>query len=155
MYGDFECDFFVYTKSKLSIEFEVKISKSDFKADAEKVLKHKWLKSAFDGKRKDLFEDNTDIKMTAKIPNKFYYVVPAGLLNIKDIPYYAGLIWVGKYGLKFIKKAPVIHNEKWNWNNKLIDKFYYRYRALIANNMVVKMDYENVKKELKRLKNEL
>jgi hypothetical protein len=102
--GLHECDVATVSKARVLYEFEIKISRSDFKADAKKTIKHKWLAMRNGGKNKDYFN----------IPNHFYYVVTKDLIKIEEVPEYAGLIYVDKETklLKMIKKAPKLHDKK-------------------------------------------
>ncbi len=113
-----ESDIFNVTKSDYAIEFEIKVSRSDFFADFNKIDKHKNLEDQFISKS---FKYNS--------PNKFYYVVPDGLIDVDEVPNYAGLIVYNKYKcFKTIKNAPFLHKEKMNPNlwKELAMKFYYK-----------------------------
>lgn len=120
---DWESDVLKITKSGYAYEFEIKISRGDFKND----FKHK--------KKKHLLLENKENK--AKMPNYFYYVVPEGLITEEEVPEYAGLIYVHAtvignsrvyYQFQEIKTAPKLHGNKIDENNlNLIDKFYYNY----------------------------
>ena len=89
----FEMDLFGVTKTGYGVEFEIKISLSDYKRDKEKV-KHKYYKTK-----------NTIM------PNRFYYV----LCFDEFVEYpseYAGIIRF-EYGKPVIKvKAPLIHKDR-------------------------------------------
>ncbi len=65
------------------IGYEVKVNRSDFRRD------HKWVNYL-------------------SFCNLFYFVTPWGLLEEKDIPAEAGLIWLTKTGagIRYIRKAP-------------------------------------------------
>ena len=120
---DWESDVLKITKSGYAYEFEIKISKADFKND----FKHK--------KKKHLLLENKE--NNSKMPNYFYYVVPEDLITEDEVPEYAGLIYVYAtvignsrvyYQFQEIKAAPKLHTNKIDENNlKLIDKFYYNY----------------------------
>ena len=120
---DWESDVLKITKSGYAYEFEIKISRGDFKND----FKHK--------KKKHLLLENKE--NNSKMPNYFYYVVPEGLVTEDEVPEYAGLIYVHAtiignsrvyYQFQEIKAAPKLHSNKIDENNlKLIDKFYYNY----------------------------
>jgi hypothetical protein len=71
----FEADIFEVSRAGIMTEFEVKISRSDFFADAKKVDKH------------------TDLKCGRRV-NYFYYMMPKGLVDKSDIPEHAGLVYV-------------------------------------------------------------
>ena len=87
-----EADVLSISKSNMVYEFEVKISKSDFKADKNK---HKFAHYAIPD------EDNT--------PNYFSYVCPEDLISINEIPIYAGLFYVVYGELIQIKSPKRIH----------------------------------------------
>ena len=120
---DWESDVLKITRSGYAYEFEIKISRGDFKND----FKHK--------KKKHLLLENKE--NSSKMPNYFYYVVPEGLVTEDEVPEYAGLIYVHAtiignsrvyYQFQEIKAAPKLHGNKIDENNlKLIDKFYYNY----------------------------
>ena len=120
---DWESDVLKITKSGYAYEFEIKISRADFKND----FKHK-------KKKHTLLESK---ESSSKMPNYFYYVVPEGLVTEDEVPEYAGLIYVYAtvigndriyYQFQEIKAAPRLHGNKIDEINlKLIDKFYYNY----------------------------
>jgi len=119
-----ESDFFAISKSGYSVEVEVKISRSDFKADEKKIEKHLMLNNhKADGfiRSKHPFEpyinyhqrnqgitynpDTWEYKtgdhsyfdvccVADHIPNKFYYAVPEGLIGVAEVPKWAGLIYI-------------------------------------------------------------
>jgi hypothetical protein len=106
LFSDWEIDVLSLNKSDYLTEYEVKVSRSDFKADAKK--------------RKWQFYTNRVSKL---ISNYFYYVCPAGLIKENEIPDFAGLIYATEKGLEWIKKAPRLHKEKCD-RNKVLEKFY-------------------------------
>jgi len=112
-YGLSECDVISISKSDYIYEYEVKISRSDFKADFKKQ-KHKLMTEKKSVVERMIKENNTMVKDTWYInPNYFYFVVPTNLVSIDEIPEYAGLIYVNELlGFEIIKKAPVIHKVK-------------------------------------------
>lgn len=97
-----ECDVISISKADFIYEYEVKISKSDFKADFKKN-KHKLMieRKAVNEKKSFYF-----------IANYFYFVVPENLITIDDIPEYAGLIYLINDKFVQIKKAPLLHKTK-------------------------------------------
>ena len=145
-----ESDKFIKTRSNLVYEFEIKISKSDYKADFKKEDKHVIL----EGKKefvpsydkilnvwKPLHAEHYKTSNYKK-PNYFYYAVPEGMIDVSEVPEYAGLIyvlpepkdghWVDKDGhwcwggYYIVKKAPKLHDTKYTDEElNLTDKFYY------------------------------
>jgi hypothetical protein len=111
-----ECDIFQVTQAGFFYEYEIKLTLSDFKADAKK--------------ERAVIVDTTPDKWRVEKHNKhqrlgqpegpvcFYYVAPAGLLNASLIPEWAGQIVVspnayGRYHHFHIeKKAPRLHSQK-------------------------------------------
>ena len=123
---DWESDFFSLSDAGYVYEFEIKVSKSDFKDDFNKKDKHVLLES-------------NDTENCYKKPNKFWYAVPKGLLTSHVIPAYAGLIEIDDRNTpaNIIKEAPFLHKELLfpRYQKKLLDKFYWRYRDLLYRNM--------------------
>lgn len=133
----------VTKKSRLSYEFEIKISVQDFKNDFKnKIEKHSIYKTGkipdhakryFDSLEDD-YNKEFNKKMVEKYtcrPNYFYYVVPQDLISVEDIPDYAGLYYIRKnsHEMKIIKKAKKLHKDRVN-NDQLINmlsKTYYKY----------------------------
>ena len=78
------------------IEYEIKISTRDFRADRTKRKKH----------------DALDQRMTLSkrgLPNYFVYVCPPGIIEPEEVPNYAGLWWVSRKGVEIKKREPVLH----------------------------------------------
>lgn len=134
-----ESDSLAITKSKYAYEFEIKISRADFKNDFKhKKMKHQMLEGTYQLLGNEFLGDG---KMTINDkPNYFYYVVPENLVTVDEVPTYAGLVYIkpsydreGKiywYDADVVKEAPKLHKEKIDEVHlKLIDKFYYNYRS--------------------------
>lgn len=150
---DWESDKLLETRSGYIYEFEIKISKADFKNDFKhKKDKHiilageerygdKYLPRYYEfleenRKRGNWCEQNF-IKSAEnnprylvgghKRPNYFYYVVPTDLIGVDEVPDYAGLIYVDENGRLVIKKsAPRLHKDKYKDSDlNLGEKFYY------------------------------
>jgi hypothetical protein len=107
---NWESDFFCTNRDGYSFEMEVKVSRSDFKADFKKE-KHKLFQSP---------------PLDKVMPNRFYFAVPEGLLTIDEVPVYAGLIYVKNSHAMIVKRAPFIHRRKYDFRKRLCDKFYYQ-----------------------------
>lgn len=173
-----ESDWLSFLASGFCYECEIKISRSDFKADfkKEKHIVHKSnevKKDLFLRKRSDQFSSNpswefcrdfpemiesreyfegaringgeyqqhTRVRLIAKIssgiefvstsnkmiPNKFFYVVPTGLIAKEEVPEYAGLIYVDENGLVTkVKDGKFLHKDKLDIK-LLFNKAYYSY----------------------------
>ena len=123
VYNRWESDYLHITKSGYAYECEVKISRSDFFNDKKKIDKHQILEGTY---KLHGWEKEQPPK-----PNYFYYAVPKDLVNVSEIPDYAGLIYIDldewPY-VKIVKQAPKLHSDKFDEEKmKLIDKFYYNY----------------------------
>lgn len=91
-------DLLAVTSTGLVVEYEIKVTRSDFFRD--KV------------KGKDQYFKMVDI-VPDRIPNKFYYVVPIGLVEVDEVPDWAGLIYITENLVPYSKKAaPLIHKHK-------------------------------------------
>lgn len=160
VYG-WESDFICVSpgKQKYIYEFEVKVSRSDFKADFKKIDKHALLlnhredaiienryphylkdenklQKEIEMMREFLFDavgPNSIVsfcKPSNKIPNRFYYVCPDGLIQASEMPKYAGLYWYNKNPLPpypqitEIKPAPFLHKETHDISHVLLGKYY-------------------------------
>jgi hypothetical protein len=127
--SSYECDVMVLSESGYITEYEIKISKADFRNDFKKGHKKYWYDDKYNPQPKH-FNKHNQIKEGNRT-NKFYFVTPIGLLDKEEIPEHAGLIEVGKkyYNTKLIKRARWLHKRKVNDKifKDLIDKFYHRY----------------------------
>ena len=170
MFG-WESDVWILTKSGLSVEVEVKVSRSDFFADFKKKEKHKLLsnhkkefvsvptngirKYYMDGKAFVYCGENCPTKFKSipdSIPNRFYYACPEGLIKPEEVPPYAGLIYPDKYN-SIVKKAPLLHKHKKDWTKILMDKYYWRVANAINESFIYNSDLmhlDNVEEYLKR-----
>ncbi len=84
MYPWGECDMLVVTHAGYTIEYEIKISVSDFRADfRNKSWKHDLLRDP----------ESTRWRPTRWRPTRFFFVVPDGLIPLEDVPAYAGLVY--------------------------------------------------------------
>jgi hypothetical protein len=105
--GWWECDIFQITKAGYWVEYEIKTSIADFKADAGKR------RFSRDG---GLIKHDQLAARSTKGPSRFFFVAPKGLLTVDMIPEWAGLIEV--YGGNRltgeirVKDAPRLHEEK-------------------------------------------
>ncbi len=80
----FEMDVASLSKSDMLLEFEVKVSRSDFLVDKNKRKKHGLAKFEMYGNPKGYEE---------RCPNYFYYVCPDGMISKNEIPPFAGLLY--------------------------------------------------------------
>lgn len=133
---DWESDFFCINRTGYSFEVEIKVSRSDFKADFKKE-KHR------------LFVEKP---VNSLLPNKFYFAVPDGLVTIDEVPEYAGLITVKNGHILILKRAPFIHKNKYDFRRKLCDKFYNKYLSYRSDLFIERRNYQNCLKLYEDLK---
>jgi len=130
-----ECDLFSITKALYFHEIEIKVSRSDFRADFNKLDKHRVLSSEHTGR--DWFGQPLS---AAKFPRTFCYACPAEMLTVDDVPAYAGLIWVRRqkkgfwngatgYLVTVEKRPPALPAEKMTSEQvfKISNNLWYRY----------------------------
>lgn len=100
------------TKDGRVWEYEIKISKADYRRDTGK-LAHVYMQSAWQ-KLGDLFSEPVRTKGVGKgylfCPHRFYYAVPEGLLEGEEVPEYAGIIEVGQF-VQQVRPAKLLHEE--------------------------------------------
>ncbi len=131
-----ECDFFHTTKSDFWVEHEIKLSVSDFKADAKKYKDGRW---TYDESTQKFIKPDTKNKhqelenKSLDGPSRFYFTIPIHLESKIEVPEWAGLKVAGiRHGRVYVlekKAAPKLHNKK--IDEKVYDNIrkacYYRY----------------------------
>lgn len=118
----FEADMFGITRADYSVEFEIKITKSDYYADRKKL--HPYSRKP----KHDYLESGNCL------PNRFYFVLPFKLASSVTIPQWAGLIVVKTSDefisdLRRVKAAPRLHSKKIDAELKLkvLGSTYHRF----------------------------
>lgn len=107
---DWESDFWVMDQQGITREYEIKISRHDFKKDSQKP-KHSVLGTAG--------------------PNYFYYVCPKDMIKPEEIDKRYGLIYIWDSGRVEVVKRPVkLHPNPYNDWKKMAIKMYWKFRAL-------------------------
>jgi hypothetical protein len=93
--GWFECDVAEFTAAGYLREYEIKISRADFKADVKKraSLSYYAHRRGIKGKLKHEQLQVGD----ACGPVQFWYVVPRGLVQLNEVPEFAGLIEMSEH----------------------------------------------------------
>jgi hypothetical protein len=149
--GSLEADIIELTASGYAVEYEVKISRADFRNDAKK---RSWKQA----------KSKYDILQAGERVNRFYYIVPEGLITESELPEFAGLIYVRKgevrcctsgtggfyYKQKVffesIRRAPALTKEKLSERimKKCFESVYYRFHKYrnLQNNEVISENEE-------------
>lgn len=105
--GLMECDVLSISKSNYIYEYEIKISRADFKKDFIKK-KHT---NIINEKYTKVIKGET----IYLLPNYFNFVTPKNLIKIDEVPEYAGLIYMNEDGsFDIIKKPKLLHKIKAN-----------------------------------------
>ena len=133
-----ECDVCGITKSHYLTEFEIKLSKSDFKADFKKRRGDRYVFENGNLNHVPSISKHEMLKSKNCIPKHFYFVVDKSI-GINEVPDHAGLILAelvnskysdGQYiSLKMHKKAPNLSRQKITTNhfNSCLSSLTYRY----------------------------
>lgn len=112
-----EMDVCSVMKSGMVNEYEIKLSRADFKKDFKKAHKHPvYLKIS-----KGIFKETVPVfggkSMRGVVytsPNFFYFVTPKNLIKPEELPEYAGLIEFDPeniYDIRTVSKAKQLHRE--------------------------------------------
>lgn len=124
-----ECDVWSVSKNGYSTEYEIKISRADFKKDAEKERRLRRGRELVTEKKHDILQECIDGEGHTHPPKFFYYVTPPDLIQEDEIPDFAGLIT--KHGRTFstVKRAPILHRDPADEQDieRARTAFYYRY----------------------------
>lgn len=142
-----ECDVFELTKSGYVREYEVKVSRADFFADAAKekeVRPRPYGAPAVMERKHDLLT-----RGDPRGPCQFWYVTPEGMLRPSEVPEFAGLIEVSagscttyvngvfaeapRIQEREFKPAPRLHREKASDDVRKhsLSVCYYRFHELL------------------------
>lgn len=136
-HGAYEMDLFKLTKSGQLYEYEIKISRSDFFADAKKNWSGKLSKH--------------ELIRQHKHCNRFFYVVPEGLISIGECPDFAGLIYNKDTKFTIVKDAP-----KFKYQHRLNYQYLAQLLASRERNQKQKYRHERwVNKQLTEKLNKL
>ena len=140
---DWESDYISVNESEYVYECEIKVSLDDFKKDAHKKEKH------------ILLEGKTDFK---KMPNKFFYACPRGIIPTIFLPEYAGLIEISSstsgMTAEVLKNAPFLHRENIFESIKplLLEKFYAKYKRTEFENYELQKTVKMLQEQIKQKK---
>lgn len=122
-----EADYWAMDQKGVTREYEIKISRSDYRKDVLKD-KHKW--------------------MGEKGPNYFYYVCPTDLIKIEEVDNRYGLIYVSEHGYcKIVKRPLKLHPRLFdNWKHLAV-KMYWKWWKLWKEkryaNLITRAEYLN------------
>ena len=86
IFGKNECDCISISKSDYIYEYEIKISRADFKKDFTKIKHTNIINENYTKVRKG--------ETFYLLPNYFNFVTPRDLIKLEEVPDYAGLIFM-------------------------------------------------------------
>lgn len=133
--GWFECDVWGLTKAGYAVEFEIKLSLTDFRADQRKRDNNHYMRDGQDGWTYVPGRHKHELLAEASLlgPSRFWYVVPAGLLGADAVPEWAGIIEATATGRRAritrVRPAPRLHRVKAGdaIMRKALSACYFRY----------------------------
>lgn len=122
-----ECDVISVSKSNYIYEYEIKISRQDFKKDFLKEKHNHILNEKFTYIRKG--------QQLWRVCNYFSYVVPKDLVTVEEVPDYAGLIYINEdFTFEIVKKPKLLHKTKAT----------YEFIRQLAHNLSCKLVFKRV-----------
>lgn len=101
LYG-WESDVVAITSSGYVVEYEIKLSRSDFERDRRKS-RHNTLEAHYKRRKGE---------RSGSVPARFFYATPPGLVRPSDLPDYAGLTFVTPGNLEREESAPRLTKSK-------------------------------------------
>jgi len=105
--GLMECDVLSISKADYIYEYEIKISRADFKKDFIKEKHTHIINEKYTRTRKG--------ELVYLLPNYFNFVTPRDLISIDEVPDYAGLIYMNEdSSFTIVKKPKLLHKTKAN-----------------------------------------
>lgn len=115
--GSWEMDLFRQLNSGYITEYEIKISRADFRNDFNKTAKDSFYNAeSRQVEYKNQRNKHELMERGEYVANKFFFVVPYGLVQPSEVPAYAGLIYYieDEWGNRFetVKPAKFIHKNK-------------------------------------------
>ena len=127
--GWWECDVFRLTQAGYFYEYEIKLTRADFKADVRKTSKPygRFRNGAWSQPAKRKYEELRARSIHA--PKQFWYIVPEDLVTEDEIPPFAGLMYatLGRYNyftLSKVVEAPMVNNNP--MGREVFDLAYHR-----------------------------
>lgn len=131
-----ESDFLEIRKTGLTAEYEIKLSRSDFKAEKNKSEKFSILQNGYREHKtyRGINGEHAVKQIAARRPNYFSYVVPEGLIDVAEVPSYAGLYYVKIFtdydnneyvNIRQVKAPKRIHGEKYDLWKELAAKWFF------------------------------
>lgn len=127
-------------KSGYFREYEIKLTTSDFRADAKKEVRrwHGWDADTAQSSYKTRHKHTELAAGDVRGPAQFWFVAPSGIIPENGLPSWAGLI-TAEYDQRWrqivlteTKRAPRLHRTKIDeaFRHDLLTTFYFRFQRL-------------------------
>ena len=147
-FGFYEMDVFKLMPSGFVYEYEIKTSRADFKNDFKKSRIVKF--SNKEGDNTEIWK-HEEIEKGSYKANKFFFVVPDGMVKVEEVPENCGLIYYDAKGFqkfKVVKNAKIIHRIKFDESGfkDLCKSLSWREIAVRLKNVRQKKQIEQLKK---------
>mgnify|MGYP003599660712 FL=1 len=146
-FGWYEMDVFRLTSSGFVTEYEIKTSRADLKNDFKKS-RFVQINPKDPNDKIEIFK-HEEIDKGSHKANKFFFVVPEGLVKPEEIPKNCGLIYYEKRFETFreVKPAKFIHKNKFDESG-----FKDLCKSLSWREMTIRAKNVRLQKEINRLK---
>lgn len=108
-FGSYEMDVFKLNDKRWITEYEIKISRSDFKRDFSKSRNKYLYEDDFRNYTTVTTKKHDELLTGECKPNRFYFVVPYGLIDVKELPAHCGLIYYKDGRFTIVKSAKLLH----------------------------------------------
>jgi len=113
----YEMDCFkLIPKTQFVIEYEIKISRADYFNDFKKNYKPYQRPALY--KHQEL--------AAGRAANRFFFIVPTGLVSSEEVPHYAGLMYYDGEKIITQKPAPLIHKREFEDYKSLATSLSWR-----------------------------
>ncbi len=120
-HGLYEMDVFKLMRTGYVVEYEVKISRADYYNDFKKMRETGWRNG---GTVKQHFKH--DAIREGRGSNRFFFVVPSGLIKPEEVPGHCGLMYYHEQKIETIKPAPLIHKKEFTDYKSLATSLSWR-----------------------------
>lgn len=144
-FGWYEMDVFRLAQSGFVTEYEIKTSRADLKNDFKKS-RFVQINPKDPSDKVEVFK-HEEIEKGSHKANKFFFVVPEGLVKTEEIPKHCGLIYYKNGNFKIVQVAKFIHKNKFEESG-----FKDLCKSLSWREMIVRQKNIQQKKEIERLK---
>lgn len=135
--GSWEGDIFEVSPSGYLTEIELKLTRSDFFGDKDKARRKRDYLYKHGDPRAYKTQKKYDFLERGERVNRFFYLIPEGMVTEAEVPDWAGLITFKPYdawgrvefGFRTIKNAKRLSDIKYGEKHllKLLESTYYRY----------------------------